>query len=135
MKISTSLKKISSLLKNISDSYFLESRILLAHFLKQDQEFIITNPDYYINSNMEPLWRIVEERISYKPIAYIIGYKEFYNLKFFVNKDVLVPRPDSECIIDSIIDYYSLNPLPNNVLELGCGSGCLIIALTKKFNY
>jgi release factor glutamine methyltransferase len=61
-------------------------------------------------------------------LAYMIGYKEFYGRNFFVNRNVLIPRPDTETVIDAILKKYKNNP-NLNILELGVGSGCIIITL------
>ena len=126
------LQQISSILRNYSDTSNLDARILLSHFTRKSQEFLLSNPDYEI-SDLEQLWQLIERRKNYEPIAYIIGSKEFYGRSFGVDKNVLIPRPDSEIMIEAIMNLYKCKK-NLKILELGCGSGCLIISLLKELS-
>ena len=131
-RIKDVLQQIAWILKQYSDTRHLDARILLSHFTGKSQEFLLSNPDYAI-SDLKKLWHLVERRKNYEPIAYIIGSKEFYGRSFIVDKNVLIPRPDSEIMIEAIVQrlQYKKNL---NILELGCGSGCLIISLIKELS-
>lgn len=88
-------------------------------FLKLDEK--ITDIDY-----LESFYSYVQSRQKGIPIAYITGQKEFYGKDFVVTPDVLIPRPETEFIIDYLKEYY---PHSKNILELGTGSGCIAITL------
>ena len=70
-------------------------------------------------------------RIHHKPIAHIFNYKFFWKYKFFVNKDVLIPRPDTEFVIEQILKILPIKS-KKNILEIGTGSGCMAISLIKE---
>jgi len=78
------------------------------------------------------LERYIQERLSGRPIAKIIGQKEFYGRPFFVNDDVLDPRPDSELLIDILKNYAAGQTSSLEILDLGTGSGCLILTLLSE---
>lgn len=75
----------------------------------------------------------VRRRIAREPVAYITGHREFWSLDFEVGPGVLVPRPDSETIIEQVLGRFPASAAPLKVLDLGTGSGCLLIALLKEF--
>ncbi len=105
----------------------LDSEILLAHVLGVDRTWLITHDDEQIdNLAMEKFKQLVAHRAKREPIAYLIGKKEFYGRTFFVNQHVLIPRPETESIID-VVKYLSI-PAGSTVIDVGTGSG--IVGLT-----
>lgn len=124
---------IKNLLK--SNTYNpLEAEILLAFLLSTTQEKIITHPEQEITKKIEGKFKkLIKKRKRNYPLAYILGYKDFYNLNLKVNKHVLVPRPETETIIDFLIEYTKKNKHSHfNFLDIGTGSGAIIIALAKN---
>lgn len=117
-----------------------ESRLLLAHIINQSQEYVLFHSDHLLlNSDYNQFLKLIKLRTKYLPIAYLIGYKEFYGRNFIVDNSVLIPRPDSETLIDVIVQDYSkianYQPsTPIKILELGVGSGCLIITLLLELS-
>lgn len=107
----------------------LDSEILLSKALKIKREELLVNLDKKI-TKMESYnyYKMVNRRKRNEPIAYILGYKEFWKNKFLVNENVLIPRPDTECLIEE-----SLKIIPKsaskNILDIGTGSGCIIISI------
>ncbi|KJV57064.1 protein-(glutamine-N5) methyltransferase, release factor-specific [Orientia chuto str. Dubai] len=118
----------------ISNSHF-ESRALLAHVINQSQEYILFYSDrLLLSSDYNQFLHLIKLRTKYLPLAHLVGYKEFYSRNFIVDNSVLIPRPDSETLIDAVVRDYSKianyqTSIPINILELGVGSGCLIITL------
>ena len=79
----------------------LDSEILLSNSIKRDKKYIILNPKELLNSEqVETFKNLIERRRRKEPVAYLINKKEFWKDEFFVNKDVLIPRPDTELIIE-----------------------------------
>jgi release factor glutamine methyltransferase len=76
---------------------------------------------------------LIERRKKGEPIAYLINKKEFWKDEFFVNKDVLIPRPDTELIIDQVLKIYSKD-VQLQVLDIGTGSGCILLSILKERN-
>jgi release factor glutamine methyltransferase len=129
------VKTIKYILDNITKSLFdaeipnprMEARILLAHYMNYSTEQLITNQDEMVEFS-QTILGLVNQRIEHKPLSYLLGYKEFYGRNFIVNENVLVPRPDTEILISAVLNKY-YNNLDLNILELGVGSGCIIISL------
>ena len=110
----------------------LDSEILLSNSIKRDKKHIILNPKEFISSEqVETFKYLIERRKKGEPIAYLINKKEFWKDKFFVNKDVLIPRPDTELIIEQVIKIYSKDS-QLQVLDIGTGSGCILLSILKE---
>lgn len=75
----------------------------------------------------------VKRRMAHEPVAYIVGYKEFWSLEFEVSPAVLIPRPETETIVEQVLDRYPSSSTALKILDLGTGSGCLLTALLKEF--
>ena len=121
-------------LKNANlPSAALDVRLLLSYILSEPVEYLLLNPDEILTElEYDKFLKLVEIRYSHKPIAYILGHKEFYGRTFKLNDYVLIPRPDTETLVDAVL-AQSLAPNPH-ILELGCGSGCLVISLLLEIS-
>lgn len=120
------LKSAKLVLKSVGiDSYSLDAEILLAHALGKNREYLIANHFKEIDDSDFQL--LLARRIAREPISQIIGKKEFWGLDFIVNQHTLTPRPDSEILVE-----VALQLAPQNILDLGSGTGCLIISLLKS---
>ena len=123
---------ISILQKNKIANPQLDSEILLSNSIKRDKKHIILNPKEILNLEQLRKFRsLIERRKKGEPIAYLINKKEFWKDEFFVNKDVLIPRPDSELIIEQVLKIYSKNA-QLQVLDIGTGSGCILLSILKE---
>ncbi|MFV0520690.1 MAG: peptide chain release factor N(5)-glutamine methyltransferase [Lachnospirales bacterium] len=115
-------------LKHI-DTCKLDCDILMCHILKVSTIDLIVNNYFLSNDQEKDFFKLIDERKNLKPIAYILKKKEFMGLDFYVDENVLIPRPDTEILVEEtlkIIKEYSLK----NFLEIGSGSGCIAIALS-----
>ncbi|WP_415275913.1 peptide chain release factor N(5)-glutamine methyltransferase [Candidatus Pelagibacter sp. Uisw_116] len=123
---------IDILQKNKITNPQLDSEILLSNSIKKDKKHIILNPKEILDSEqLEKFKSLIERRKKGEPIAYLINKKEFWKNEFFVNKDVLIPRPDSELIIEQVLKIYSKN-VQLQVLDIGTGSGCILLSILKE---
>lgn len=108
----------------------LDCLLLLEHVLEKPRDWLLAHDDTELSPNqLESLNKAIAQRKSHIPLAYIIGSKEFYGRDFFVNEDVLIPRPESEAIIE-ILKQIAKNQNINTIVDVGTGSGCL--AVTAK---
>lgn len=109
----------------------LDSELLLSHYLNLPREWIIAHDDAEI---AEPQWvelcKMLYLRAKRVPLAYLVGIKSFYGRDFIVSEDVLIPRPESEQIIESLKQLVARKPKIKSVADVGTGSGCL--AITAK---
>ncbi len=118
-------------LNNI-DSYILDSEILLSFVLKLSREQILINLNQNINKNsFIKFKKLLYRREKREPIAYIIKKKEFWKNNFYVNNDVLIPRPETELIVEEVLKNIK-NTSSRSLLEIGTGSGCIIISVIKE---
>lgn len=123
---------INILQKNKIANPQLDSEILLSNSIKRDKKHIILNPKEVLNSEQLGKFKsLIERRKKGEPIAYLINKKEFWKDEFFVNKDVLIPRPDSELIIEQVLKIYSKD-IQLQVLDIGTGSGCILLSILKE---
>ena len=123
---------INILQKNKIANPQLDSEILLSNSIKRDKKHIILNPKEVLNlDQLRKFKSLIERRKKGEPIAYLINKKEFWKDEFFVNKDVLIPRPDSELIIEQVLKIYSKD-VQLQVLDIGTGSGCILLSILKE---
>ncbi len=123
---------INILQKNKIANPQLDSEILLSNSIKRDKKFIILNPKEILNSKQLGTFKsLIERRKKGEPIAYLINKKEFWKYEFFVDKDVLIPRPDSELIIEQVLKIYSKDE-QLQFLDIGTGSGCILLSILKE---
>lgn len=127
------LNKGSEILKlNNIKTFNLDSEILLSSALKINRSRLILNLDKKI-SNREKFFflNFIERRKKNEPIAYIIGFKEFWKNKFIVNKNTLIPRPDTEILVEQILKEINIDSV-KKILDIGTGSGCIILSILNE---
>ena len=113
---------------NIEDAT-LESELLLRHTLKINRVQLYLNPDYELNpEEEESFWHLVERRLNGEPTAYITGHREFYGLDFYVDPSVLIPRPESELLVEKALKLAQNRTIPT-IAEVGTGCGAIAISL------
>ena len=123
---------INILQKNKIPNPQLDSEILLSNLIKRDKKHIILNPKELLNSKQLNRFKsLIERRKKGEPIAYLINKKEFWKDEFFVDKDVLIPRPDTELIIEQVLKIYSKEK-QLQALDIGTGSGCILLSILKE---
>ena len=133
MKYHEILNQGSKILKlNKIKSYSLDSEILLSSLLNVDRSQLIINHNKIVKNNEKKnFFFLINRRKKNEPISYITGYKEFWNNNFKVDKNVLIPRPDTETIVEQVLSY--LRPQSTKkILDIGTGSGCIIISILKE---
>lgn len=143
-------------LKNVPPS---EVEIILAHILKKSREYVLAHPEIYpveyrqgrspqggefhrvklTEAQKRQFNRLVKRRQNHEPMAYILGHKEFYGLDFKVAKDTLIPRPETEMLVEKALRNMELGTWNKNekltVIDIGTGSGNIIISIAKNIEY
>jgi len=122
-----------------SESARLDAELLLAYVLREPVTFLLAHDDEKVcYFTLRRYRHLISQRKDGMPVAYITGHKEFYGLDFEVNKNVMVPRPDTEILVERVIDYIdSLDTstprhLDTLLLDIGTGSACIPIAVLKN---
>ena len=117
---------------NNIDTHMLDSELLLSFILKTTREKILVNLDKNIKrNNFNKFKKLISRRQKNEPIAYIIKKKEFWKNNFYVNDNVLIPRPETELLVEEILKNIGPNS-SKRLLEIGTGSGCIIISIMKE---
>ena len=112
----------------------LDVEILLSKLIKKDKKYLILNSKEVLSSKELNIFKkLIERRMKGEPIAYLINKKEFWKNEFYVSKDVLIPRPDTELLIEKILEIYSKKS-QFQILDIGTGSGCILLSLLKERN-
>ena len=133
MNIEIAIKNAcKELKKNKISSALLDSELLLSQVIKKDRKFILLNLDKELDENTQKSFRnLILKRSRGKPLAYLTGIKSFWKYDFKVNEKVLIPRPDTEIIIEQVLRIYK-NKNYLNFLEVGVGSGCIALSILKE---
>ena len=119
--------------KRIS-SHILDSEILLSKTLDKSREEIMVNLDQTIDfKNIIIFKKYLKRRAKNEPIAYILEEKEFWSKKFIVNKDTLIPRPETELLVEELLKIYKEKKI--SILDVGTGSGCILISLLSNLKF
>jgi len=125
-------KGISHLKKAGVESPRLEARLLLAHALGVSQEELIAESANPNPATMMRFEALLARRMAREPMAYILGYREFWSLPFAVGPGVLVPRPETETLIEESLKDFPDRDAPIDILDLGTGSGCLLLSFLHE---
>lgn len=132
MRIDEALKHGTEVLFQDSESARLDSEILLCHFLKKNRSYLYAWPEIELTTEIfEQFNQALSLRKTQYPIAYITGYQEFWSLKINVTPDVLIPRADTELLVETALEKLAEVPSPT-ILELGTGSGAIALALASE---
>ena len=133
MNIQSAVKEGTNILKsNYIQTAQLDTEILMAKVLGAKREYILLNNHKNLDDdNLEYFRKLIKERAKRKPIAYLLNKKFFWDSEFYVDKNTLIPRPDTEIIIEEIL---RLTKYKNkiNILDIGTGSGCILLTILKE---
>lgn len=123
-------KKLAA--KSIRQPQF-EAQLILSCLLEKPKEFINAHSDQELSlRQLSAFRRLVARRAKHEPLAYLVGKKNFYGLDFFVDNRVLIPRPETELLIEAVLSYASkLNNKKITIADIGTGSGCIAITLKR----
>ena len=129
MKAQELIRAGSNFLKvNKIPTYIIDSELLLSNILNKSREEILVNLDQNVNDkNVLTFKEYLLRRSKNEPIAYILKEKEFWSKRFIVNQDTLIPRPETELLVENLIKTFKNKKI--SILDIGTGSGCIIISL------
>jgi release factor glutamine methyltransferase len=133
MNIKQTLNKaINILYENNIQNPYLDSEILLSKAINKDRKYILLNSKENLKTvYLNKFYNFIKRRKKGEPIAYIINKKEFWKDTFYVNKNVLIPRPDTELIVEQALKY-SPKDSQLQILDIGTGSGCILLSILNE---
>jgi release factor glutamine methyltransferase len=129
---------LKTLLEDHTPSAQLAADLLLMHVLDRDRAFIHSHPDMELPADLaERYFAMIAERATGKPTQYITGHQEFWGLDFEVTPDVLIPRPETEHVVEAVLDLARAQGIAKDarlrLVDVGTGSGCIALALASEF--
>jgi release factor glutamine methyltransferase len=111
----------------------LTAELLLGHVLSVSREYLYAHDDRVLGEAEEQrLEELLYDRIGGVPLQYIVGRQEFYGRYFTVNPSVLIPRPETEYIVEAVLGTRGQSPRPQSILDVGTGSGCIAVTLALE---
>ena len=131
--ISEFLEQAESQIASISDSPALDAQVLLAHILTKPRTWVLAHPETHLT---QPQLASAKEAVSRleagEPLPYILGHWEFFGLKLEITPDVLIPRPETELLVERAIKWLRASKERRTIADVGTGSGCIAIAIAKN---
>ena len=133
MNINLAINEGSKILKDkFIANHLLDAEILMAKTINKDRNYILLNSSNPINKNdLNNFYKLIEQRSLGNPVAYLTKKKSFWNSEFFITKDILIPRPDTELVVENIL-RLTKQKSKINILDIGVGSGCIIVSILKE---
>ena len=133
MNIQSAINKGAQILKNkFFLTPYLDSEILMAKVINKDKKYLLLNGENKIEDIKLSLFKkLIEERSKGKPVSHLTNKKLFWNSEFFVTEDTLIPRPDTELIVENILNLTK-NKSKLSILDIGIGSGCILLSVLKE---
>ncbi len=128
---STAVTDAAQQLAGVSDSPRLDAELLMAHALGMPREqMLLTMRDHACPEGFAPL---LARRLAHEPVAYILGERDFWSIRLHVGPGVLIPRPDSEVLIEAALEHFAGHAAPRHILDLGTGPGTLLLAALSEW--
>tara|TARA_Y100000996_G_scaffold379328_1_gene332532 strand:- start:6 stop:848 length:843 start_codon:yes stop_codon:yes gene_type:complete len=133
MNISNAITHGTKILKNNSImTANIDAEILMAKAINKDRKYVLLNSNQQVDAEVINFYKkLIEKRSNRKPVAYLTNKKFFWNTEFYVTENTLIPRPDTELIIENALNLTK-NKNQLSVLDIGIGSGCILLSILKE---
>ena len=133
MIINSLIRQGSQILKKQNiDSHQIDAELLLSKAIRKDRVFLLTNDEYKVSQKeTSDYLNFILRRKNHEPLSYITKRKEFWSLGFNVNHNVLIPRPETETIVEQVVRRFK-GKGSLNILDIGTGSGCILLSILKE---
>ena len=129
------INEIAFQLRGLTETAVLDAQVLLAHITGQTRSWVLAHPEMVLTPALEKkLGDSVAKMKTGIPLPYIIGTWEFYGMELIISQDVLIPRPETELLVDKAMDWLRKNPSCRRVIDIGTGSGCIAVALAASIH-
>jgi len=130
--ISHHLQELTKEFIGISQTPALDAELLVAHAIGRDRNFVLANPSRKLTTQqLEKLEKLKRKRLQSYPIPYLTNQREFWGNNFYVDESVLIPRPETEHLVEEAVKTAASLP-PTYVIDVGTGSGCIAVSLAKE---
>ncbi len=138
MDIASLLKQVADRLQAVTDTPVLDAQVLIAHILQKPRSWVVARPETLLSDDQQQALEEAVRRLEQgEPLPYVIGHWEFYGLDFWVTPDVLIPRPETELLVEQAVQWLQSRPRTGllsllRAADVGTGSGCIAVALAKQ---
>ncbi len=130
IQISDILLELHTRLSSVSQTPLLDAQVLLGHVLGRKRTWVLAHPEAHLSSDQEHALRDALTRLEAgEPLAYVLGQWEFYGLDFFITPDTLIPRPETELLVEQALSWSHTRTKRLRAADIGTGSGCIAISL------
>lgn len=130
LTVAEAMQRATVAFKAYSESAGLDAAVLLGHILERPRTWLVVHPDSRLSAKERKGYeRALKEAAAGVPLPYLVGHQEFYGLDFFVNRDVLIPRPETELLVELALKWLKAHPDRRVVADIGTGSACIAISL------
>ncbi|OGO26823.1 MAG: protein-(glutamine-N5) methyltransferase, release factor-specific [Chloroflexi bacterium RBG_16_54_11] len=130
------LNQAGQSLRQHSETPILDVQVLLAQYLAQPGAWVMAYPEFLVDSQRyEQIHQALMRLERGEPLPYVLGHWEFFNLDFYLTPDVLIPRPETELLVEQAIGWLKDHPQARRAIDVGTGSGCIGIALAMNVPY
>ena len=110
----------------------LDSEILMAKIINKDRNFVLLNSNLVLKKiDLNNFYKLIKQRSLGKPVAYLTNKKFFWNSEFFITNNILIPRPDTELLVENVL-RLTKQKKKINILDIGVGSGCILLSILKE---
>lgn len=132
-QVSTFLEQTISRLSSVSDTPKLDAHVLLANILDKPRTWIEAHPEAFLTrSQLATVKKAISRLEAGEPLPYVLGHWEFFGLDLEITSDALIPRPETELLVERAIEWLKVTPARRTVADVGTGSGCIAIAIAKN---
>ena len=129
------VRQLAQRLGPLSETASLDAQVLVAHHLGQSRSWSLAHPEALLSpSQYEMIGQAIARLEGGEPLPYVLGHWEFYGLDFLVTPDVLIPRPETELLVEKAIQWLEHHPNKRRVVDVGTGSGCIGIAIANHIS-
>jgi release factor glutamine methyltransferase len=132
MKVQDLLAAANNRLAPLSDTSRLDAQVLLAHIIQKPRAWIVAHPEHEIKTKEQVQFDLAIKKLEAgDPLPYVLGKWEFFGFEFDITKDVLIPRPETELLVEKIIAWLHAHPERRSIADIGTGSGAIAISIAK----
>ncbi|MDR3572944.1 MAG: peptide chain release factor N(5)-glutamine methyltransferase [Anaerolineaceae bacterium] len=133
IELSDWIKTARLRLTDLSETSALETELLLMHVLEKNRAWIATHPETGLEAEtVDQLDQMLERLVDGEPLPYLLGHWEFFGLDFCITPAVLIPRPETEMVVETALAWLQTHPVSRRAVDVGTGSGCIAISLAKN---
>ena len=130
LTVQESYTKLKSQCAIWSDTPALDAQVLLSHICNKERAWVLAHPEVKLTTEQQSALSVVMSRVETgEPLPYILGHWSFFSLDFKVNADTLIPRPETELMVEEALQWLNAHPRRRSVIDIGTGSGCIAISL------